>query len=86
MDLRARANALWAMGEIDANAASCIPTLIQALGDSDNWTRLSAARALGRFRTNAQVALSALKQLTNVSTFLGSAMEFQVFLQARSAV
>jgi hypothetical protein len=39
---RVRANALWALGEIHSEPALCVPELIRALGDSDDWARLSA--------------------------------------------
>ncbi len=50
-----RANALWAMGEIHAEPELCIPRLAQALNDTDDWARLSAAHALGMFRLRCEV-------------------------------
>jgi bla regulator protein blaR1 len=51
-----RRNAAWAIGELTgmvpgARAAS-VPELISLLGDSDGWTRMAAARALGELHDN----------------------------------
>jgi len=46
-----RRNAAWAIGELTGMApdarANAVPQLISLLGDSDIWTRMAAARALG---------------------------------------
>lgn len=46
-----RRNAAWAIGELTNMApgerASAVPQLITLLGDSDDWVRMAAARALG---------------------------------------
>src|SRR6185503_6539213 len=49
-----RRNAAWAIGELTNMApgtrASAVPQLIILLGDSDEWVRRAAARALGELR------------------------------------
>ncbi len=49
-----RRNAAWAIGELTAmphgSRAGAVPQLISLLGDSDEWVRLAAARALGELR------------------------------------
>lgn len=46
-----RRNAAWAIGELTemlpGARANAVPQLISLLGDSDGWTRMAAARALG---------------------------------------
>jgi hypothetical protein len=68
--IKMRANALWALGEIQAEPQLCVPELIRALGDSDQWARVSAAHALGRFGAEAEAAIPALAQLANIPDFL----------------
>ena len=85
---RARASALWALGEIHADPQVCVPELIQALNDTNDWARLSAAHALGMFGIDALSAVQSLSQLTNMS--IGSksllANKYQVVLEARNAL
>jgi HEAT repeat protein len=85
---RVRANALWALGEIHSEAALCVPELIRALGDSDDWARLSAAHALGMFGTNAKSAVPALTELTNTRWLANGmlTMRLQAQLEARKAL
>ena len=85
---RVRANALWALGEIHSEPPLCVPELIHALGDSDDWARLSAAHALGMFGTNAKSAVPSLTELTNTRwLFDGMAsMRVQVMLEAKKAL
>lgn len=87
-NLKVRASALWALGEIHADPEECVPELVHALNDTDDWVRTSAAHALGMFGTNAQSAVPALVQLTNMSP--GSATllanKLQVTLEARKAL
>lgn len=49
-----RRNAAWAIGELTnmlpGERASAAPQLITLLGDSDEWVRMAAARALGELR------------------------------------
>jgi beta-lactamase regulating signal transducer with metallopeptidase domain len=49
-----RRNAAWAIGELTNMApgerATAVPQLITLLGDSDEWVRMAAARALGELR------------------------------------
>ena len=49
-----RRNAAWAIGELTnmppGSRASAVPQLITLLGDSDEWVRMAAARALGEVR------------------------------------
>jgi hypothetical protein len=85
---RVRANALWALGEIHAEPLLCVPELIHALSDSDDWARLSAAHALGMFGTDAQSAVLSLTELTNVHRGFKSPVNggLQVMLEARKAL
>jgi beta-lactamase regulating signal transducer with metallopeptidase domain len=50
----ARRNAAWAIGELTnmlpGERATAVPQLITLLGDSDEWVRMAAARALGELR------------------------------------
>jgi HEAT repeat protein/beta-lactamase regulating signal transducer with metallopeptidase domain len=49
-----RRNAAWAIGELTnmppGSRATAVPQLITLLGDSDEWVRMAAARALGEVR------------------------------------
>jgi len=49
-----RRNAAWAIGEltnmVPGERATAVPQLITLLGDSDEWVRMAAARALGELR------------------------------------
>ena len=49
-----RRNAAWAIGELTnmppGTRAGAVPQLISLLGDSDEWVRMAAARALGELR------------------------------------
>jgi HEAT repeat protein/beta-lactamase regulating signal transducer with metallopeptidase domain len=49
-----RRNAAWAIGELHnmlpGERANAVPQLITLLGDSDEWVRMAAARALGELR------------------------------------
>ncbi len=49
-----RRNAAWAIGELTnmppGTRATAVPQLITLLGDSDEWVRMAAARALGELR------------------------------------
>ena len=85
---RVRANAFWALGEIHTQPDLCVPALIHALNDSDEWAVLSAAHALGMFGTDAQSAVAWLTKLTNVSTGFNSSVNrgVQVMLEARKAL
>jgi len=51
-----RRNAAWAIGELTrmlpGARAAAVPQLINLLGDSNNWTRMAAARALGELHDN----------------------------------
>lgn len=49
-----RRNAAWAIGELTGmfpgQRANAVPQLAASLGDSDEWVRMAAARALGELR------------------------------------
>lgn len=49
-----RRNAAWSIGELTnmlpGERAGAVPQLISLLGDSDEWVRMAAARALGELR------------------------------------
>lgn len=53
-DATVRRNAAWAIGELTnmrpGERAGAVPQLISLLGDSDEWVRMAAARALGEVR------------------------------------
>jgi HEAT repeat protein len=85
---RVRADAYWALGDIHAEPALCVPFLIQGLNDSYYWARLSAAHALGMFGTNAQPAIPALKELAKLPspTQANKSELLQVTLEARKAL
>jgi HEAT repeat protein/beta-lactamase regulating signal transducer with metallopeptidase domain len=55
-----RRNAAWAIGEltnmIPDTRADAVPQLITLLGDSDEWVRMAAARALGELHDHRAVA------------------------------
>ena len=55
-----RRNAAWAIGELTdmmpGERASVVPQLITLLGDSDEWVRMAAARALGELRDQRALA------------------------------
>ena len=55
-----RRNAAWAIGELTNMApgerASVVPQLVTLLGDSDDWVRMAAARALGEVHDSRALA------------------------------
>ncbi len=55
-----RRNAAWAIGELTnmmpGTRADAVPQLITLLGDSDQWVRMAAARALGELHDHQAVA------------------------------
>jgi beta-lactamase regulating signal transducer with metallopeptidase domain/HEAT repeat protein len=55
-----RRNAAWAIGELTnmmpGTRAEAVPQLITLLGDSDEWVRMAAARALGELHDHRAVA------------------------------
>ena len=55
-----RRNAAWAIGELTnmmpGARADAVPQLITLLGDSDQWVRMAAARALGELHDHQAVA------------------------------
>jgi beta-lactamase regulating signal transducer with metallopeptidase domain len=55
-----RRNAAWAIGELTNMApgerANAVPQLITLLGDSDEWVRMAAARALGELRDSRSLS------------------------------
>jgi HEAT repeat protein/Zn-dependent protease with chaperone function len=55
-----RRNAAWAIGELTnmmpGTRADVVPQLITLLGDSDEWVRMAAARALGELHDHRGVA------------------------------
>jgi beta-lactamase regulating signal transducer with metallopeptidase domain len=55
-----RRNAAWAIGELTnmplGERANAVPQLITLLGDSDEWVRMAAARALGELRDQRALA------------------------------
>jgi HEAT repeat protein len=83
---RVRANALWALGEIHTQPELCVPALIHALNDSDEWAVLSAAHALGMFGTDAQSAVGYLIKLTHAGFKSSPNSGVQVMLEARQAL
>jgi HEAT repeat protein len=85
---KVRASALWTLGEIHAEPSLCVPELIGALADSDDWAQLSAAHALGLFGADAQSAVLALKELASSPIAHGkfSANRIQVRVEARNAL
>jgi HEAT repeat protein len=54
-----RRNAAWAIGELTrmppGERDGAVPQLITLLGDSDEWVRMAAARALGELRNHTAV-------------------------------
>ena len=55
-----RRNAAWAIGELTnmppGERAAAVPQLISLLGDSDEWVRMAAARALGELRDESALS------------------------------
>jgi len=86
---RLKANALWALGEIHAEPELCVPVLIHALADADDWVRLCAAHALGMFGADAKSAVPSLSALKNTPTMLTGAMlstKIQLRVEVRNAL
>lgn len=73
-------------GEIHADPQHCVPVLIQALQDPDEWTRISAAHALGMFGADAAAAIPALDKLAAQGLGPTLYMGLQVQSEARSAL
>jgi hypothetical protein len=56
-------DAIRAIAEIGPEAGSAAPSLVRVLQDPDSWTRMLAARALGRIMAAPEVALQPLVNL-----------------------
>jgi hypothetical protein len=62
-----RANALWALGDIQGEPALCVPVLIRALGDTDGKARSSAEHALEKIGSDARAAIPSLMELKKLT-------------------
>jgi hypothetical protein len=63
-----------------------VPKLIAGLNDSDAWTRVSAAHALGMFGADAGAAIAPLSGLTNANVQASGFIGPDVSIEARNAL
>src|SRR6185503_6272202 len=73
-----RSGAVGALGNIRADAGSCLPVLIKCLKDTNDVVRFNTVNALRQFRADAKPALPALVETFKsgtgvVSKFAGEA-------------